>query len=87
MLINLDLHCKSIMRNKTISLRVSEDEFDDIESLTKSEGYASKTELVRDLLRKKWEEWGERVLKNFKEHPEEYVSLDEFEKRMKNVHR
>jgi len=70
------------MKTRTISIRLSKDEFEDIESLTKSEGYSSKTELIKELLKDKWNEWGEKALKNYNEHSEEYENWEDIRKRL-----
>lgn len=68
------------MRLKTISIRLREQEFEDLEALVESEGYASKSELVRELIRRKWDEWAEKALKHAREHPEEFESWENVRK-------
>ena len=70
------------MKQKTISLRLGDQEFEDLETLVESEGYASKSELVRELIRKKWDEWAEKALRHAKEHPEGFESWETVRKRL-----
>ncbi len=67
---------------KTISIRLREEEFEDIETLVESEGYHSKSELVRELLREKWDKWAEKALKYAKKHPEEFESWQKVRERV-----
>jgi len=60
------------MKLKTVSIRLKEQEFEDLESLVESEGYHSKSELVRELIKNKWDSWAEKTLKHAKAHPEEF---------------
>ena len=68
------------MEQKTISIRLGEQEFEDLETLVESEGYASKSELVRELIRKKWDDWAEKAIKLARDHPEEFVSWEKAKK-------
>ena len=70
------------MAQKTISIRLGEQEFEDLETLVESEGYASKSELVRELVRRKWDEWAEKAIRLAKEHPEEFESWETARKRL-----
>lgn len=76
------LHCKHSMESKVISLRVTEDEFDELESLAKSGGHKSKAELVRFLIRQEWDGWAIKVKKHYKEHSGEYTSLEDLKKEL-----
>lgn len=68
------------MKQKTISIRLAEQEFDDLESLVESEGYTSKSELVRELIKKKWDEWAKKALAHAKKHPEEFENWEKVRK-------
>ncbi|MDY6788442.1 MAG: ribbon-helix-helix protein, CopG family [Candidatus Nanohaloarchaea archaeon] len=70
------------MATKTVSVRLEEDEFEEVETLVSSEGYSSKAELIRDLLRREWDKWAKKVEKHHGENPEDYISLGEAEKEL-----
>lgn len=70
------------MKQKTVSIRLGEQEFEDLETLVESEGYSSKSELVRELVRKKWDEWAEKALAHAKKHPEEFEHWDKVKKEL-----
>ena len=67
---------------KTISMRFEDEEFDDLETLVESEGYGSKTELVKELIREKWNAWARKVSKHAEKNPSEYENWEDVKKRL-----
>ena len=67
---------------KTISMRFEDEEFKDLETLVESEGYGSKTELVRELIREKWDAWARKVAGHAIKNPHEYESWEDVKKRL-----
>jgi len=67
---------------KTISMRFKDEEYEDLETLVESEGYESKTELVRELIRKKWDMWARKVAKHAGKNPNEYENWEDVKKRL-----
>ena len=67
---------------KTISMRFKDEEYEDLETLVESEGYGSKTELVRELIREKWDAWARKVAKHAEKNPNEYDNWEDVKKRL-----
>ena len=67
---------------KTVSMRFNNEEYEDLETLVESEGYGSKTELVRELIRERWDKWARRVVKHAKKNPGEYENWEDVKKRI-----
>lgn len=70
------------MGTKVVSMRFTEEEYEELGTLAESEGFKSKSELLRSLIRAEWDKWAERVVEHARKHPEEYTSLDELRKEM-----
>ena len=49
---------------------------EELNILAKLEGYKTKSDLVRDLIKEKWDKWAHKVKKYYKEHPEDYIVMD-----------
>ena len=67
---------------KTISMRFEDEEYKDLETLVESEGYGSKTELVRELIREKWDMWARKIVKHAEKNPGEYENWEDVKKRL-----
>ena len=68
------------MPQKTFTIRFTEEEFEDFESLTLTEGYPSKSDMLRQLIRNKWDEWAARLEKEYEQNPDEWETLEDFQK-------
>lgn len=67
-------------KTKTLNVRITESQYDELEELVERGEYTSKGEFIRDLLREKFDDFSEYIHNKAEKDREKHISLEEYGK-------
>lgn len=67
-------------KTKTLNVRITEEQYEELEDLVKRGNYTSKAEFIREMLRERFDSFSKYLYRKAEEEREEHVSLEEYGK-------
>ncbi|MFO8110114.1 MAG: ribbon-helix-helix domain-containing protein [Thermoplasmata archaeon] len=67
-------------KTKTLNVRITESQYDELEELVQRGEYTSKGEFIRDLLREKFDAFSVYIHEKAEKDREKHISLEEYGK-------
>ncbi len=65
-------------KTKTLNVRITEEQYEELEDLVKRGNYTSKAEFIREMLRERFDSFSKYLHEKAEKEREEHISLEEY---------